>query len=190
MFGFINRHPFITLLATAAGIAATFFPPVLLLTAFAGAGTIGAYVAAAAITGVVATAVALGALKAFSTFVEWLSPIMFPAAVVSTVNEFEASNTSTKEFSLRDLGLSNEVLAAYYSNVAASSVIQPKNSTSTTWLNETTSFTPSDYSKAGKYDPTLFANPKGPVVQSFYDEINPTLDQDNELDGIVQQWHQ
>jgi hypothetical protein len=31
---------------------------------------------------VVATAVALGALKAFSTFVEWLSPIMFPATVI------------------------------------------------------------------------------------------------------------
>ena len=90
MFGFIKRNPFITILATAVGITAAFFPPVLLLTAFAGAGTIGAFVAATAITGVVATAVAFGALKAFSTFVEWLSPIMFPAAViVRTEDDFE-----------------------------------------------------------------------------------------------------
>ncbi len=84
----------------------------------------------------------------------------------------------------------NDVLAAYYSDVDAASVIKLKNnSTSTTWLDETTSFIPSNYSEVGRYNPTLFINPKGPVVNSFYDEINFTSDQDDELQSIVQQWH-
>lgn len=88
MINFIKRHLFIITLSLsiAIGITTAFFPPALLLTALAGAGTIGALITAAIISCVVWTAVAFGVLQGFSMFFEWLSPTMLPSPDINQVN--------------------------------------------------------------------------------------------------------
>ena len=96
MIDFIKRHLFIITLtlSIAIGVTTAFFPPALLLTALAGAGAIGAFVAAAIISCVVWTAVAFGVLKGFSMLFEWLSPTTLPRPDINQANPDDSQTAS------------------------------------------------------------------------------------------------